>query len=102
MHNHYPKRFPTCPLCNEPVELETTKTNEDGEAVHEECYVLAVQADRQSPSGLSTMPRKSEIKAHSPRVLDYSATMSQYERESLAAEAKLKATRKKKKKRRIS
>ncbi|MGA9511509.1 MAG: hypothetical protein WBV55_23000 [Candidatus Sulfotelmatobacter sp.] len=44
------------------------------------------------------MPRKSEIKAHSSRVLDYSATMSQFERESLAAEAKLKAERKKKEK----
>lgn len=50
MHNHHPKRFPVCPLCNEPVELETTKTNEDGEAVHEECYVLAVKAQQPKPS----------------------------------------------------
>ena len=50
MQNHHPKRFPIFPLCNEPVELETTKTNEDGEAVHEECYVLAVQANRTNPS----------------------------------------------------
>jgi len=40
---------------------------------------------------------KVKIKAHSSRVLDYSATMSQYERESQAKEAKLKAARKKRK-----
>jgi hypothetical protein len=40
------------------------------------------------------MPRKSQIKPHSNRVLDYSATMSQYEIESLAAEATLKAEKK--------
>jgi hypothetical protein len=46
MRNHHPKRFPICPLCNEPVELESTKTNEDGSAVHEECYVLALKKER--------------------------------------------------------
>jgi hypothetical protein len=40
------------------------------------------------------MLRKSQIKPHSTRVLDYSATMSQYERESLAAEATLRAEKK--------
>jgi hypothetical protein len=43
------------------------------------------------------MPRKTKPEPHSPRVLDYSATMSEYERESLAAEAQLKAEREKKK-----
>jgi hypothetical protein len=43
------------------------------------------------------MPRKALIKAYSTRVLDYSGAMSQYERESLAAEAALKAGRKRKK-----
>lgn len=28
-----------CPLCNEPVLLETCKTDERGQATHEECYV---------------------------------------------------------------
>ena len=32
-------RLPHCAICNEPVELETAKTDEDGKAVHEECYV---------------------------------------------------------------
>jgi len=29
-----------CVICNKPVDLKTTKTNDYGEAVHEECYVL--------------------------------------------------------------
>jgi hypothetical protein len=46
----------------------------------------------------AVMPRKPpRIKAHSTRVDDYSAMMSGFERESLAAEAKLKAEREKKK-----
>ncbi|HWO32193.1 MAG TPA: hypothetical protein VNO32_25640 [Candidatus Acidoferrum sp.] len=44
------------------------------------------------------MLRKSRIKPYSTNVLDYPCTMSGFERESLAAEAKLKAERKEKKK----
>jgi hypothetical protein len=29
-----------CAICNTPVDLRTTKTNAQGKAVHEECYVL--------------------------------------------------------------
>jgi hypothetical protein len=44
------------------------------------------------------MQRKpSVMMPHSTNVLDYPCTMSGFERESLAAEAKLKAERKKKK-----
>ena len=32
--------LPTCSICNEPVELETTKTDEYGKGIHEECCVL--------------------------------------------------------------
>ena len=32
-----------CSLCNEPVELETAKTDEDGKVVHEECYVIWIR-----------------------------------------------------------
>ena len=32
-------RPPKCSICNEPVELKTAKTDEDGKAVHEDCYV---------------------------------------------------------------
>ena len=41
------------------------------------------------------MPRKTKLEQDSTRVLDYPATMSEYERESLAAEAQLKTERKK-------
>jgi uncharacterized protein with PIN domain len=34
------RAFPLCPICKEPIELGTTKLNETGEPVHEECYVL--------------------------------------------------------------
>jgi hypothetical protein len=34
------KSLLNCFICNEPVSLETTKTDEAGNAVHEECYVL--------------------------------------------------------------
>src|SRR5271156_5143054 len=43
------------------------------------------------------MPRKTSLEPHSSSVLDYSESMSLYERESLAAEATLKAEREKKK-----
>ena len=35
-------RPPKCSICNETVELETAKTDQDGEAVHEECYVSRI------------------------------------------------------------
>jgi hypothetical protein len=43
------------------------------------------------------MPRKSQGTQDSTRVLDYPETMSQYERESLAAEATISAERRKEK-----
>jgi hypothetical protein len=42
------------------------------------------------------MPIKPPVKPHSTNILDYPETMSQHERESLAAEAQLKAERRKK------
>jgi hypothetical protein len=41
------------------------------------------------------MPRKTKPEPYSTRVLNYPDTMSEYERESLAAEAQLKSERKK-------
>ncbi len=35
-------KFPLCSLCNELVELKTSKTDEKGKSIHEECYVKAV------------------------------------------------------------
>jgi len=35
-----PPRLPNCCICSEPVCLETSNTDENGQALHEECYVL--------------------------------------------------------------
>jgi anti-sigma regulatory factor (Ser/Thr protein kinase) len=51
------RALPGCCICNSPVPLETSKTDENGWAVHEECYVLKVcaatelLADRAPQSG---------------------------------------------------
>jgi hypothetical protein len=38
-----PQTFlPTCSLCDQPVVLETSKTDEKGNAVHEDCYAIKV------------------------------------------------------------
>ena len=42
----------------------------------------------------ASVQRKTKLEQDSTRVLDYSETISEYERESLAAEAQLKAERK--------
>ena len=31
-----------CPFCSEPVELETANTDQNGRAVHENCYVAYI------------------------------------------------------------
>ena len=33
-----PPLIPLCSICHKPVELETSKTDHNGKAVHEECY----------------------------------------------------------------
>ena len=30
-----------CYICNKPIRLEQSKTDESGRAIHEECYVVA-------------------------------------------------------------
>jgi hypothetical protein len=46
------ERFPqyavNCSICHSPVELETAKTNDDGDTVHEECYVLQLVSNKRS------------------------------------------------------
>lgn len=63
---------PVCPICQRPVELESAKTDENGKAIHEDCYVSEVSRTATSTS----LP-------------DYSETLSMYERESRTAEAKV-------------
>ena len=35
--------FIVCSLCRKPVPLESSKTDENGKAVHEECYMLMLR-----------------------------------------------------------
>ena len=34
--------FPICYICNKPVSLGTSRTDEHGNAVHEGCYLLKI------------------------------------------------------------
>lgn len=36
--------LPICAICNAAVSLETAKTDEDGAAIHEACYVLRMKS----------------------------------------------------------
>lgn len=38
-----------CSICNQPVDLETTKTDDYGNAVHEECYVMLCVSKTTTP-----------------------------------------------------
>jgi hypothetical protein len=42
-------RLPICSLCNEPVEIETAKTDENGDAVHGDCYVVKIRPKTSQP-----------------------------------------------------
>jgi hypothetical protein len=35
-----------CSICNKPVDLETAKTDDEGQIVHGECYVAAMGLQR--------------------------------------------------------
>lgn len=35
-------KLPVCPICRESVALEISKADEDGNAIHEQCYVLKI------------------------------------------------------------
>jgi hypothetical protein len=54
-------QLPICSLCHETVEIETAKTDEDGKAVHEECYALKtrpIEAEHMAISPMTlTCPR---------------------------------------------
>jgi hypothetical protein len=38
-----------CSICNKPVDLKTTKTDDNGRAVHAECYTTTVTAKQPTP-----------------------------------------------------
>jgi hypothetical protein len=39
---------PVCSICNKPIVLETSKVDEDGKAVHEDCYVKRLLSAQQN------------------------------------------------------
>lgn len=46
-------RTPVCSACKQPIRLEAAETDENGEAVHEDCYLQRLMALLQS-GGRST------------------------------------------------
>lgn len=53
---------PRCPVCNGPVSLEDSKTDEHGLATHEECYVKRICEKRPSQAD-ALLSRKTENSA---------------------------------------
>ena len=41
----FAQRLPMCSVCQQPVALETAKTDEDGHAIHEDCYFARFRRD---------------------------------------------------------
>jgi hypothetical protein len=62
-------RLPLCSLCDEPVELETAKADEHGDAVHEECYVVKIRPKMSQPCHALRVPKLPERIAISPMTL---------------------------------
>jgi hypothetical protein len=53
---HTSSSLPTCCLCDRPIEIEHSKTDEYGRAIHEQCYVarLALEmATKQASAEMS-------------------------------------------------
>ena len=49
MHDESASRVPVCPICNQPVWLNEAKTDEEGRAIHEGCYVAKIHLVRSEP-----------------------------------------------------
>jgi len=45
---------PSCRLCRKPVPLETSNTDQEGKAVHQECYVAVLSRTRATNSEAET------------------------------------------------
>ena len=45
-----------CTICSQPVPVETAKTDANGRAIHEECYLMSVTAET-AASGTRSRPR---------------------------------------------
>jgi hypothetical protein len=45
-----------CTICHQPVPVETAKTDGNGRAIHEECYLMSLTADT-AASRMNSIPR---------------------------------------------
>ena len=60
--------IPACCICSSPVLLETSNTDEYGQAVHEECYVLKVCSESEFlPDGAHTPASANKDAIYQPR-----------------------------------
>lgn len=46
----------SCSICRQPVPLETAKTDGNGRAIHEECYIMSLSRET-AASRTSSIPR---------------------------------------------
>jgi hypothetical protein len=66
MYSAHAFQLPICCVCAKPVSLESSKTDERGHAVHEECYLFKlglieeITAQRKPPCGLRNMKMAGE------------------------------------------
>jgi len=54
---------PICSICKDPVNLEESKTDEHGHAVHENCYIWAVELrkPRKPMTQIDALPQSPEF-----------------------------------------
>jgi len=50
--------LPRCAICQQPVRLETAKTDEIGQPVHEDCYLQRLMASLQYPMKKASKPHR--------------------------------------------
>ena len=54
---------PICFVCNQPVRLDHAKTDEDGNAIHEDCYLIKLRRK----AGSQSSPRAQRISSESEK-----------------------------------
>jgi hypothetical protein len=50
--------YPKCSICKQPIKLETSKTDENGKSVHEDCYARRLIALVHDPPSPENTPRE--------------------------------------------
>jgi hypothetical protein len=57
---YFDVRLPNCSICNEPLELKTSKTDENGKAVHEDCPQDAAEGNHTPAQSLLNRNRSTK------------------------------------------